>query len=197
MIRSPVPSELARLLEIERAAGRAFADHGMPEIAADDPGTIEELEAHRAAGRAWVAVDAGDRPVAYIVTDVIDGAVHIEQVSVDPAHAGRGIGAALIDHVCALAGGGVTLTTFRDVPWNAPYYARLGFRELPEEEWGPQLRALIAHEREAIPGDAAAGGDEQAALGAWPHPGPGPASRRVTPRRVGRTLRPARPARRR
>ena len=78
-------------------------------------------------------------------------------MSVDPAHAGRGIGAALIDHLAASARAdgrpALTLTTFREIPWNAPYYARLGFAELPEAEWGPQLRALVAREATAIPGD--------------------------------------------
>jgi GNAT superfamily N-acetyltransferase len=157
-IRRPRPAELQALIDIERAAGRAFADHGMPEIAADDPGTVEELERHRAAGAAWIAVDDRDLPIAYILTADIDAGVHIEQVSVDPAYAGRRIGAALIEHVCGLARAdgrtAATLTTFRDIPWNAPYYARLGFDELPEGEWGPELRALVAHERDAIPGDA-------------------------------------------
>ncbi len=159
MIRPPAPAELALLVEIERRAGRVFADHGLPEIADDGPGTVGELEAYRAAGRAWVAVDERDVSIAYILTVEVDAALHIEQVSVDPAHAGRGIGAELIEHVCDLARAdgraSVTLTTFRDIPWNAPYYARLGFRELAEDEWGPQLRALVAHERVAIPGDAA------------------------------------------
>ena len=57
----------------------------MPEIAADDPGTTAELEAYRAAGAAWVAVD-GDGPIAYLLTAEVDGCMHIEQVSVDPAH---------------------------------------------------------------------------------------------------------------
>ena len=48
----------------------------------------------------------------------------------------------------------VTLTTFCDIPWNAPYYERLGFSELPEPEWGPQLRALVALERHVIPSSA-------------------------------------------
>jgi hypothetical protein len=48
----------------------------------------------------------------------------------------------------------VTLTTFRDIPWNAPYYARLGFSELPADAWGAGMRALVARERRAIPGDA-------------------------------------------
>ena len=79
-------------------------------------------------------------------------------MSVSPAHRGARIGAALIDHVAGLARASgrsaVTLTTFRDIPWNAPYYARLGFRELAEDEWGPDLRARVAHERAVIPGDA-------------------------------------------
>jgi hypothetical protein len=40
----------------------------------------------------------------------------------------------------------VTLTTFRDIPWNAPFYARLGFRELQAEELTPALRARVAEE---------------------------------------------------
>ena len=156
VIRPPAADELARLVEIEAAAGQAFADHGMPEIAADDPGSPEELEAYRRAGRAWIAAD-GDGPVAYLLAAEVDGCLHVEQVSVDPAHAGRGIGAALIDHLAGVARAerrpALMLTTFRDIPWNAPYYARLGFTELPQGEWGPQLRALVAHEATAIPGD--------------------------------------------
>ena len=156
LIRPPAADELARLVAIEAAAGQAFADHGMPEIAADDPGSPAELEAYRAAGRAWVAADDGV-PVAYLVAAEVDGCLHIEQVSVDPAHAGRGIGAALIDHLAGAARAdgrpALTLTTFREIPWNAPYYRRLGFADLPEAEWGPQLRALVAREAEAIPGD--------------------------------------------
>ena len=158
VIRPPAPAELGLVIEIEHRANRAFADHGLPEIADDAAGTAEELEAYRATGRAWVAVDERGLPIAYILTAEVDGALHIEQVSVDPAHARRGIGAELIEHVCDLAGAdgraSVTLTTFRDIPWNAPYYARLGFRELAEDEWAAQLRALVAHERAAIPSDA-------------------------------------------
>lgn len=156
MIRPPAADELARLVEIEAAAGQAFADHGMPEIAADDPGSPAELEPYRTAGLAWVAAD-GDGPVAYLLAAEVDGCLHVEQVSVAPAQAGRGIGAGLIDHLAGAARAdgrpALTLTTFRDIPWNAPYYARLGFTELPEGEWGPQLRALVAHEATAIPGD--------------------------------------------
>jgi N-acetylglutamate synthase-like GNAT family acetyltransferase len=76
--------------------------------------------------------------------------VHIEQVSVHPAHAHQRIGAMLLDHVAAWAAGqeltGMTLITFRGVPWNAPYYERLGFHELAEAEVSPGLAARKAAE---------------------------------------------------
>lgn len=155
-IRPAAPADLPLLVEIERRAGEAFAAHGMPEIAADDPGIPEELEEYRAAGRAWVAAEDGE-PIAYLLAAEVDGCPHIEQVSVDPAQAGRGIGAALIEHIAGTAREAgrpaLTLTTFRDIPWNAPYYARLGFAVLPGAEQGPGMRALVAREHQVIPGD--------------------------------------------
>lgn len=130
----------------------------MPEIAGDDPGSVAELEAFRVAGRALVAVDERDRPVAYLLSSVVDGSAHIDQVSVAPAHGRRGLGAALIDRLEATARGegrpSLTLTTFRDVPWNAPYYERLGFVVVEAADQGPELRALVAREADSIPGNA-------------------------------------------
>jgi hypothetical protein len=40
----------------------------------------------------------------------------------------------------------VTLTTFSDVPWNAPYYQRLGFRTLAEAEVSEGLRRIRKQE---------------------------------------------------
>lgn len=79
-------------------------------------------------GRSWVAVDEGDRPVGYVIVDVVDGDAYIEQVSVEPDHQRAGIGRALIEQVRTWAADSgksrVTLTTFADVPWNAPMYRR-------------------------------------------------------------------------
>jgi GNAT superfamily N-acetyltransferase len=150
--------ELEALRSIERDAARAFAAIGMPEIAHDEPLTVAELETFRARGRGWVAVDEHDRPVGYLLSTVVDDCAHIEQVTVSPSHARRGIGAALIEHFGALAldeGRSVlTLTTFRDVPWNAPYYERLGFVVVEPADQGQELAALVAHEASSIPGDA-------------------------------------------
>jgi hypothetical protein len=40
----------------------------------------------------------------------------------------------------------LTLTTFTQVPWNAPYYARCGFRLLDDDFLAPGLRKIREHE---------------------------------------------------
>ena len=48
----------------------------------------------------------------------------------------------------------MTLSTLTLVPWNAPFYERLGFRVLREDEVGPELRATCAGDRErGLPDD--------------------------------------------
>ena len=122
----------------------------MPEIADDDPPSLAELTRYQQAGRAWVIAGPDDRPVAYLLVDPVDGNLHIEQVSVHAGWAHRGLGRALIEHAAEVAKANgqpaLTLTTFTDVPWNAPYYERLGFHSLPEPELTPGLRTIRRHE---------------------------------------------------
>ncbi|MFH8793577.1 GNAT family N-acetyltransferase [Streptomyces sp. NPDC017941] len=167
-IRAALSDELPRLQDIERAAGLCFRDVGMAEIAEDEPPALDVLARHLRAGLAWVAVapsadglsatadpsaagpSAAGVPVAYLIADRVDGNLHVEQVSVHPGYARRGIGRSLLDHLADRAAAdavpALTLTTFRDVPWNAPYYARCGFAVLDEEAVGPELRAVRADE---------------------------------------------------
>ena len=150
-VRVARPDDLPLLVEIERAAGERFRSLGMDLVADDDPGSVEELAPYVDGGRAFVAVDAGDRPVGYLLLDVVDDAAHVEQVSVHPAHARQGIGRALIAQAASWARArghrALTLTTFVEVPWNGPYYERLGFRYLAADEETPGLRAIREHER--------------------------------------------------
>ncbi|MFD5399355.1 GNAT family N-acetyltransferase [Streptomyces sp. NPDC127097] len=164
IIQVPALDELPVLRAIERAAGEPFRALGMAAIADDEPPSIAQLTEFQRAGRALAAYEEagpggeGGRPVGYLLWEPVDGCTHIEQVSVHPEYAHRGIGRALIDRARKAAplpssrrgkdGGPValTLTTFTEVPWNAPYYARIGFRVLPEAELTPGLRAIRAHE---------------------------------------------------
>ncbi|HET6855898.1 MAG TPA: GNAT family N-acetyltransferase [Streptomyces sp.] len=151
-IRPAAPAELPLLQAVERAAGESFRPLGMARIADDEPPALDLLARCLRAGHAWVAADPDDRPVASLIHDTVDAAAHIEQVSVHPAASGHGTGRALIDHLAERASteglAALTLTTFTDVPWNAPYYARIGFRTLADHELTPGLRKIRAEEAE-------------------------------------------------
>ncbi|MDQ3145502.1 MAG: GNAT family N-acetyltransferase [Actinomycetota bacterium] len=150
MLRPARPTDAGRLREIERAAGAAFADVGMPEVAEEEPWAEEQLVAYATAGRSWVIADQGDEAVGYVVVDIVDGCAHVEQVSVHPDHQGLGLGRALLDEVERWARRqrmpALTLTTFTEVPWNGPLYAHLGFVPLADDELGPGLRAVRVDE---------------------------------------------------
>jgi N-acetylglutamate synthase-like GNAT family acetyltransferase len=90
--------------------------------------------------------------VGFAHVEVLEpNAAHLEEIDVHPAHGRRGLGTKLVMHVCdwATAAGyeAVSLSTFRDVPWNMPFYARLGFTVVPDSELGSALRAVVDDER--------------------------------------------------
>jgi GNAT superfamily N-acetyltransferase len=150
-IRVANGGDLPSFIEIERFAGSLFRSLGMDLVADDDPGSADELAPYAEDGRAFVAIDATDRPVGYLLVDVVDGGAHIEQVSVLPEQAGRRIGGALIEHAETWARDrglrALTLTTYVEVPWNGPYYERLGFRYLTTDEETAGLRSIRERER--------------------------------------------------
>lgn len=150
LVRTACHDDLTAVQGVEVAAGALFATVGMGAIAEDDPPSLEELADYQRGGRAWVSVDDRDVPVGYLLVDVVDGNAHVEQVTVHPAHARSGRGRELLDvaEAWAAASGrtALTLTTFADVAWNAPYYRRLGFRDMTPDEVGDELRAVRARE---------------------------------------------------
>jgi GNAT superfamily N-acetyltransferase len=150
-IRPGEPRDIPVMQDIEIVGCQIFADIGMQDIADDGAHETELLAEYIAGGRAWVA-ESGDRVCGYALADVYDGTAHVEQVTIYPDCAGRGIGSLLVDAIedwgRERGSRALTLLTFRDVPWNGPYYRRLGFSELPDDELEPELAALRAHEAE-------------------------------------------------
>jgi predicted N-acetyltransferase YhbS/multimeric flavodoxin WrbA len=151
-IRLARQEDLGLLNGIERAAAARFHQIGLDFVAEMEPLSLDLLQVQQEKGQLWVAVDPTGAAVGFAVAVTVDGVAHLEEVSVRPDHGRRGLGARLVRMVCDWARESgypaVTLSTFRDVPWNAPFYARLGFQEMTEEELGPGLRAVQAHEME-------------------------------------------------
>ncbi|MBN9155944.1 MAG: GNAT family N-acetyltransferase [Microbacterium sp.] len=146
-VRTATDADLAELARIEDEADALFTErfgsalgHGAP------PG------AARAAERGYVLVvsEAEHGPaVGFVHVLEEDGIAHLEQLSVLPAHARRGHGRELLeaalDEAAERGHTSVTLRTFAEVPWNAPFYASAGFVETDPPD-DPFYRALAAAE---------------------------------------------------
>lgn len=151
-IREAREVEIPALRAIEDKAALIFAHLGMPLLLEMEPTAEETWRRTIAAGTAWVVADQENRAVAFALCLDTADALHLQELDVDPSVARRRIGAALIDFVAArareLGHQRVTLTTYRDVPWNAPYYDRLGFTVLDRDQQSERLRECRRAEAE-------------------------------------------------
>ena len=146
LIREARSDDVALIQGLELDAGKRFVDIGLDSIAGDEPTSTALLRTHIDASTAWVAVDDIDRIVGAAWASIVDGEGHLDQLSVAVDTGRRGVGRALIEQVCTWAAAegldAVTLTTFRDVPFNGPFYERCGFRVIDPDLYGPQLAAI-------------------------------------------------------
>lgn len=122
----------------------------MTEIGDDPPTDLETLREAQAERCLWVACDGSDMPIGFVLARLVDGALYIQELDVMRAYQRGGIGGRLIGAVCDTArdrgDSSVMLSTFADVPWNAPYYERLGFERLPSDALTPAMRRIEAEE---------------------------------------------------
>ena len=149
-IRLARPADAPALPAIERSAAQSFADD--PELAfLADTDTIDE-ERHRrliARGHCLVAECSGE-PVGFLAAEPERRELHIVEMSVRAGYQRRGIGDGLV-RACLIDARNaefraVTLTTFADVAWNAPFYARLGFETVENLAAHPRLAAILDEE---------------------------------------------------
>lgn len=148
-------TEIDEIRAIERASASRFVGIGMDAIARDEPTASDLLAARIAARAVIVATDDDDRLVAFVMFRPLDRGGYVEQIDVLPSHAGQRLGAALIElvHVRAREQGwdALVLETFAEVPWNAPYYRRLGFEVMADEALSDELRDIrAAHEARGL-----------------------------------------------
>jgi GNAT superfamily N-acetyltransferase len=150
-IRRTKPEDAALLPPIEMSAAQLFSS--VPEFAWIAEDSVMDADSHMAfvdLGTSWVACDETRKVAAFLVAEATEDALHIREISVHARAQGQGVGAALIEVAVAEASqrrfGSVTLTTFRAVPWNEPYYQRLGFETLTSGTLDARLAALLSDE---------------------------------------------------
>lgn len=150
-VRRAGPADLALLPAIEQSAGTLFA--GLPKLKHLADGPVIALDEHHwflEDGWTWVAEDPAGTIAGFLCSEPLAGNLHVRELSVHRAAQGRGLGRALMEAAIAHARRermpAVTLTTFRDVAWNAPFYTSLGFALLEPDEAGEALEQILADE---------------------------------------------------
>lgn len=144
---------------VERSAAQLFSQ--TPDLAWLANGSVQSVEQHLElikGGVAWVAVDHEDVPIGFLNGNLINQNLHICEVSVESNHQGKGIGRGLMEAArqwavhCGCSS--ITLTTFRNVPWNEGFYKSLGFTTLKSSELTTLLDNIMKEEVDAgLPGE--------------------------------------------
>ncbi|MGP9821760.1 GNAT family N-acetyltransferase [Salinarimonas sp. NSM] len=144
-LRPLAEGDAPRLAALERASRRRYADHGgalawVAEMPAMPPERFDR-------GDTLVADGADGTPLGYVLLEPLDGLLYIVGIAVAPQAGRRGVGRTLMREAEVRASaqglGGTSLATFREPPWNGPWFRRLGYTAMPEHRIGPGLAAVL------------------------------------------------------
>lgn len=149
-IRLARPEDAVALPPIELASGTAFRAY--PDIAwvADEEPDPADIHAARiVADTVWLAKLDG-AIAGFVSAERIDAFLHVWSLQVAPDFQKRGIGRRLMDtaigHARDAGLDAVTLTTFRDIPFNEVFYASIGFERIDDLSSQPFLSRTIEAE---------------------------------------------------
>ena len=148
-LRAATATDIAHMQTLERDAAQAFRAVGY-DFCADGP--VRNTEEHERGQRegATIIAEIGDEAVGFIMLWPVDSHAHLTEISVSQQFQQRGIGRTLITagENWARENGfdTITLTTFRDIFWNAPFYRSLGYIEYEPGEIEYDLAAIQAEE---------------------------------------------------
>ncbi|MEO1189813.1 MAG: GNAT family N-acetyltransferase [Pseudomonadota bacterium] len=136
--------DIAALISIDKAASALFAPTGLLEPSAlEDHVPADVFEQEIPQENVFVARNAHGWAVGFVLVRLRGNGLYLDQVSVHPDHGQKGIGRALVVRVLAEAENRklphVSLSTFRDLAWNGPFYESLGFKEIPREKLEPYM----------------------------------------------------------
>ncbi|MEE2930866.1 MAG: GNAT family N-acetyltransferase [Pseudomonadota bacterium] len=151
-ITSGKTEDITALIAVDKAASTLFEPTGLLDASAlDDHVPTDVFETEIPLGNVFVARTLHDWPIGFALVRPKGNGLYLDQVSVHPDHGQKGVGRALILRVLSEAERRklphVSLSTFRTIPWNGPFYARLGFQEISPDKLEPYMREIEEAQR--------------------------------------------------
>lgn len=154
-IRPATHGDIPQLVLIEQAGNELFAPTGLirPENM-DDHVSIEWHQDAIEAGMSFVAANGDNLPVGFTLTSLREPDLYLDEIAVHPDYARHGLGSALLEHCLERAKDegvrAVSLSTFRNVLWNGPFYKQFGFKELPQKKWTEWMHQINTVQAETL-----------------------------------------------
>ena len=151
IIRLAVSGDAQLLPAIETSAAQVFRMIDELSWLAESPPISVERHNHLIAlSTCWVELDTEHRPQGFLSAERHGSDLHIYELSVMQSMQGQGTGRRLIEAAKDYARSSrlsfVTLTTFTKVPWNAPFYSRMGFQTKAIKDLDQRLAAILSEE---------------------------------------------------
>ena len=155
-IRPALLEEISALGPLQLEAAKRFSENVLPEpMRSTYTLPLDYLKEALNRNGLWVAEGENGVLAGYAVLRETDGLAFLHQVDVLPAHGRQGLGRSLVEKMLArareLGYEALYLTTFRSVPWNAPFYAKLGFIIPASGELPEPVLSMLAAELAAVP----------------------------------------------
>ncbi len=148
-IRNATPDDFVNLPALEEDAAQAFVEFGYQDVLNMQALPVSFYK-NLSSDSIILIADKNHEAVGFCVIIKIDNQAYLKEVSVAYKHSGQGFGRSLLDHAFQEAKERgytfVTLTTFSDLPFNAPFYESLGFKKFAFDQRWPELKSL--HEEE-------------------------------------------------
>ena len=139
--------DVPALIAVDKAASGLFETTGLLDAEAlEDHVPADVFEAEIPLGNVFVARNRHAWAVGFALVRLRGNGLYLDQISVHPDHGQQGLGRALVIRVLAEAENRklphVSLSTFRTIPWNGPFYGSMGFREIPSDRLDPYMKEI-------------------------------------------------------
>lgn len=152
-VRRADESDFDQLPEIEVRSDSRFHDlEGFTQFTAHMDMSARDYRDLPQGSKVFVA-DRNGESVGFAFTYILGPYLFLGQLSVLPEEQGNGAGSALLQIVCDEAQENdlhaVALITFKDVPWNGPFYAKRGFEIVDKHQIPAELISVVDSSSEA------------------------------------------------
>ena len=154
-LRNTTLKDIPVLQALEAAAAQRFL--AIPELAILAHSEVTDSQVHQQSisqALAWLVEDISGRILGFCYAQQLADSLYLAEISSHPDARGMGVGRMLVIHsrqVAAQRGlSGVTLTTYRDIFWNGPWYQRQGFIVLEPSSLCSELSDIVQSQTAAL-----------------------------------------------